>query len=77
MCAVLYLVSSLSVILCRGDLQPHVAHSVEDEGSTESFSSYTTVLYSEMMFFHLSCNKIWWESGWGFVLLSIYSFKNK
>lgn len=35
-----------------------------------------TILYSEMMFFHLSCNKICWESGWGFVLLSIHSFKN-
>lgn len=38
-CAVLYLVSSLGVIRCRGNLQPHVAHNVEDEGSTVSFSS--------------------------------------
>ena len=78
-CTILCLVSSLSIIhgamcneeICNNTFQKNV----ENEGNTVSCSSQMTLLYSEIMFFHLSCNKICWQFGWVFVLLLIYLFK--
>lgn len=57
----------------RGDSQPHVAQCGGWKAVLRVFLLHT-ILYSDV-FFHLSCNKIWWESGWSFVFVIIYSFK--